>query len=153
MTLTQKKLPAKLSVSFSKESLTSGAVASSQMMMTESREPLAENGRSKEQKYLMKNMSAQMNRYGSILEKQRKRVQSSAMLKQVKRKPSRKTLDDHLEVQIGNMSPIRKDINTTDISVNDNHLAYGSNIRTTPSRKGHLPKIARKEQPSATPYD
>ena len=58
-------------------------------------------------------------------------------------------MDDHLDAQIGNISPIRKDINITDISVNDNHLAYGStsgnNVRTTPMRKGHLPKIARKE--------
>ena len=86
MTLTQKKLPTKLSVSFSKDSLHSGAIGSSQIIMTESREPMAENALSKEQKYLVKNMSAQMNRYGSILEKQRKRVQTSAMLKQVKQK-------------------------------------------------------------------
>ena len=76
-------------------------------------------------KQLMKNMNAQMNRYGSILEKQRKRAQTGAMIKIVKRNTSRKTLNQHLKKQIGNISPIRKDINTTDVSIDDPSI-YGT---------------------------
>ena len=44
-------------------------------------------GDGKAERVLMKNMSAQMNRYGQILEKQRKRVQNSAMLKVLQKTP------------------------------------------------------------------
>ena len=87
MSNSQATIPQKLSVSFSKPSLMTMDPPSGTKNMQEYNtvENLSKN------KYLMKNMKAQMNRYGSILEKQRKRVQSVAMLSPIKPTRSTKT--------------------------------------------------------------
>ena len=70
----------------------------------------------KQTKQIMKNMNAQMHRYGSILEQQRKRVQSSAMLvdpKSAAKRPSKATFVLAPEAPYGRGSSI----DAVDISV------------------------------------